>query len=128
MYIKWSFPLRISSVNVVAFLVAFTEETINAKLYFLCSVIKNVWSHIRRNYRGWLISFFREKIKKDVWNSNYTYNVLGLHFHEFYIRKWQNAIPLKYIYYIRKSHEHVISGKPDELYYICLYHGTFMLS
>ena len=32
---KWSFPLRISSVN--ADLVTFTEEILNGKLYFLCS-------------------------------------------------------------------------------------------
>ena len=37
---KWSFPLRISSVNVTKFtdLVTFTEETFNGKLQFLCSV------------------------------------------------------------------------------------------
>ena len=39
---KWSFPLRISSVNVakstVADLVVFTEEIFNAKLHSLCSV------------------------------------------------------------------------------------------
>ena len=38
---KWSFPLRISSVNVTksAVLVSFTEETLNGKLHFLCSAI-----------------------------------------------------------------------------------------
>ena len=41
---KWSFPLRISSVNVTKSagngqdLVTFTEEIRNGKLYFLCSV------------------------------------------------------------------------------------------
>ena len=39
---KWSFPLRISSVNVtksaVTDLVGFTEEIFNAKLHLLCSV------------------------------------------------------------------------------------------
>ena len=40
---KWSFPLRISSVNVTksaetADLVTFTEEMINGTLHFLCSV------------------------------------------------------------------------------------------
>ena len=35
---KWSFPLRISSVNVTtADLVWFTEEILNGKLHFLCS-------------------------------------------------------------------------------------------
>ena len=33
---KWSFPLRISSVN-TADLVTFTEEILNGKLYFLCT-------------------------------------------------------------------------------------------
>ena len=42
---EWSFPLRISSVNVTkspkltAELVTFTEEIIHEKLYFLCSDI-----------------------------------------------------------------------------------------
>ena len=36
---KWSFPLRISSVNVeTADLVTFTEEILNGKLYFLCTL------------------------------------------------------------------------------------------
>ena len=40
---KWSFPFRISSVNVnnpqeTADLVTFTEEILNGKLHFLCSV------------------------------------------------------------------------------------------
>ena len=39
---KWSFPLRISSVNVTksatANLVTFTEEILNGKLHFLCRV------------------------------------------------------------------------------------------
>ena len=39
---KWSFPLKISSVNVTipqfaADLVTFTEEIFNGKLHFLCS-------------------------------------------------------------------------------------------
>ena len=43
---KWSFPLRISSVNVPstqfpADLVTFTEEMFNGKLHFLCSVSSN---------------------------------------------------------------------------------------
>ena len=34
---KWSFPLRVSSVNVIpAYLVTFTEEILNGKLHFLC--------------------------------------------------------------------------------------------
>ena len=33
---KWSFPLRISSVNLD--LVSFTEEILNGKLHFLCSL------------------------------------------------------------------------------------------
>ena len=47
---KWSFLLRISSVNVTrsANLVTFTEEIFNGKLYFLCSVssiyIRDVYS------------------------------------------------------------------------------------
>ena len=40
---KWSFPLRISSVNVtksleIADLVTFTEEILVGKLHFLCSI------------------------------------------------------------------------------------------
>ena len=35
---KRSFPLRISSVNATAGLVTFTEEILNGKLHFLCSV------------------------------------------------------------------------------------------
>ena len=44
---KWSFPLRISSVNVTkttgncGFGITFTEEILNGKLQFLCSV--NLW-------------------------------------------------------------------------------------
>ena len=43
---KWSFPLRISSVNVTklefpADLVIFTEEIVNGKLHFLCSAFLN---------------------------------------------------------------------------------------
>ena len=38
---KWSFPLRISLVNVTADLVIFTEEILNGKLHFLCSVINS---------------------------------------------------------------------------------------
>ena len=37
LYKKWSVPLRISSVNVSADLVIFTEEILNGKLHFLCS-------------------------------------------------------------------------------------------
>ena len=41
---KWSFPLRVSSVYVtkssVFYLVTFTEEMLNGKLYFLCSEAK----------------------------------------------------------------------------------------
>ena len=36
---KWSFPLRISSVNVTSDLVTFTEEILNGKLHFLCSAL-----------------------------------------------------------------------------------------
>ena len=43
LHIKSSFPLRISSVNVTepqetADLITFTEEILNGKLHFLCSV------------------------------------------------------------------------------------------
>ena len=43
LYKKWSFPLRIFSVNVTkpadpADLFTFTEELLNGKLHFLCSV------------------------------------------------------------------------------------------
>ena len=38
---KWTFPLRISSVNANKFadLVTFTEEIVNGRLYFLCSAL-----------------------------------------------------------------------------------------
>ena len=44
LHIKWSCPLRISSVNVTnpqetADLVTFTEEILNVQLHFLCSVM-----------------------------------------------------------------------------------------
>ena len=39
---KWCFPLRISSV-IPADLVTFTEEILNGKLHFLCSVISHFW-------------------------------------------------------------------------------------
>ena len=45
---KWSFPLRISSVNVTKSaencgLVTLTEEILNGKLHFLCSVKVTCW-------------------------------------------------------------------------------------
>ena len=42
---KWSFPLRISSENVTADLVTFTEEILNRKLYLLCSerLVVTIW-------------------------------------------------------------------------------------
>ena len=48
---KWSFPLRISSVNInqirsfpLIYLVTVTKEIINGKLHFLCSdLIKNIF-------------------------------------------------------------------------------------
>ena len=57
---KWSFPLRISSVNVTkstdnyvtqvtAGLVTFTKEIINGKLHFLCSETKKDASDDRSN-------------------------------------------------------------------------------
>ena len=38
---KLCFSLKISSVNVTADLVTFTEETLNRKHHFLCSAIKH---------------------------------------------------------------------------------------
>ena len=49
LYKKWSFPLRISSVNVTQSavscnLVTFTEEILNGKFHFLCSAYhSNLW-------------------------------------------------------------------------------------
>ena len=56
---KWSFPLRISSVNVTksAFFcrfpafpafsaVTFTEEILNGKLHFLCNSFQEFWKHL----------------------------------------------------------------------------------
>ena len=49
----WSFPLRISSVNMTksadADLVTFTEEIFNVKLHFLCSVHVTLSSNIRKS-------------------------------------------------------------------------------
>ena len=41
---KWSFPLKISSVNVTKS--AFTDEILNGKLHFLCSVITENTFHV----------------------------------------------------------------------------------
>ena len=47
---KWSFPLRISSVNVTKSAVScrftFTEDIFNGKLHFLCSVFWPFWQSI----------------------------------------------------------------------------------
>ena len=56
---KWSFPLRISSVNVKSFTeVTFTEEIVNGKLHFLCTYFQiNAWS-------AFLEKKFGQKLKK----------------------------------------------------------------
>ena len=49
MHKKWSLPLGISSVNATkSDLLTFTEETINRKLHFLCSMssVNNVGLHL----------------------------------------------------------------------------------
>ena len=55
---KWSFPLRIYSVNVSkpqfpADLVTFTEEILNGKLHFFCSVY--IFGAKRKHWIKWLI-------------------------------------------------------------------------
>ena len=54
---KWSFPLRISSVNVTnpqetADLVTFTEEILHGKLHFLCSVWVKIFD-LKDNNSQW---------------------------------------------------------------------------
>ena len=58
LYKEWSFPLRISSVNVSkaqfpADLVTFIEEILNGKLHFLCSVY--IFGAKRKHWIKWLI-------------------------------------------------------------------------
>ena len=63
---KWSFTLRISSVNVpksavIADLVTFTEKVLNGKLHFLCSVRGFQWpSSIEKTL--WLSSALCESV------------------------------------------------------------------
>ena len=97
---KWSFPLRISSINVTKSagnceLVIFTEEILNGKLGFLCSVrvhvsyvvnwktvlfewiqsVNNLYfftfakneNHVRKTYRTKFEKFLVEKLKIIFW-------------------------------------------------------------
>ena len=75
LHIKWSFPLRISSVNVIksADLVTFTEEILNGKLHFSCSVCKNL------KKTSTMRSFFSE-MKVDI----ALFSFLALYFLQFY--------------------------------------------
>ena len=54
MHKNWSFPLKISSVNVTKFTVScgfvtFTEEILNEKLHFLCSFVKVLHFNLLRD-------------------------------------------------------------------------------
>ena len=68
---KWSFPLSISSVNVIKSavpynLVTFTEEIGNGKLHFLCKKKSHFvntssfifWSHNKQGWKSLLLSYF----------------------------------------------------------------------
>ena len=65
---KWSFPLRIFSVNVTADLVTYTEEILIGKLHFLCSVCSESCNRIISTERKWLIERLGRLLKnKSFW-------------------------------------------------------------
>ena len=64
---KWSFPLRISSVNVIkSDLVTFTEEILNGKLRFLCSVKVGFSLMLNSRFRGHAIELIYLHCVKSV--------------------------------------------------------------
>ena len=56
---KWSFSLRISSVNVTADMVTFTEKILNWKLYFLCSAVLIFQFIVVKQLVWWKNSYFQ---------------------------------------------------------------------
>ena len=57
---KWSFPWRISSVNMTKSAVTFTEETLNGKIHLLWSAI---WMNSATNIFLWVFCF------TTIWNN-----------------------------------------------------------
>ena len=71
---KWSFLLRISLVNVTksqetAHLVTFTEEILNGKLHFLCSVRASPWNIMQNTLILHYFSFYSPNFLREIFKS-----------------------------------------------------------
>ena len=87
--------------------------------------IENWWSSMRRCFSGWLIDFFKEKVSegrfvtgsilhKDIAWFSFA-NLIQTELSQLK-RRWNT-------HRIRKSHEDVVAGIPNQLYYIPEYFG-----
>ena len=82
--------------------------------------IENWWSSLRRRYSGWVIDFFKRKIDNgSIVPGSQVFLQCSWFVFSGLIQRELDVIAQSWnTHYVRKSNGHVVSGIPDQLYYV----------
>ena len=82
--------------------------------------IENWWSHFRRGYTNWVIDFFKELVTDGLFIlGNNVYMKCAWFVFSSLLQSDLDEVRIHWnSHYIRKSHDHVIGGIPDKMFFL----------